>query len=224
VWGQQQNRELVSDGFTKNRQKAEPGRTSPAGRPTNRSKRYRLASSSASKQTQTSIEAAAEQLGITLWRLREAKANDKGVRTLVRESDKSSEWIPERVEADTLLRVGDRVRLTVESPRVGFLYVVDQDLFADGTRGDALLIFPATDMRGGDNQVRPGKLIDIPPQENDAYYFTARPRRNDQVGETLDNHRHEDPTELVHWKGSVAHLKFRDRQMGENLGFGERTV
>ena len=104
---------------------------------------------------------------------------------LIREKDKSSEWIPERIEADTPLHEGDRVRLSIESPREGYLYIVDRDLYADGTMGDALLIFPATDMHGGDNKARPGKLIDIPAQEDDPNYFTARPGRSDQVGEVL---------------------------------------
>jgi hypothetical protein len=104
---------------------------------------------------------------------------------LIREKDKASEWIPERIEADTPLHEGDRVRLTIESPREGYLYIVDRDLFADGTMGDALLIFPTLSMRGGDNQVRPGKLIDIPAQEDDPNYFKASPNRSDQIGELL---------------------------------------
>lgn len=40
-------------------------------------------------------------------------------------------------------------------------------------------------MRGGDNLMRPGKLVDIPAQEDDPSYFTARPSSPDQVGEIL---------------------------------------
>ncbi len=40
---------------------------------------------------------------------------------------------PERVETDTLLREGDRVRLTIEAPRQGYLYVIDREQYADGT-------------------------------------------------------------------------------------------
>ena len=112
-----------------------------------------------------------------------------GERMLVRENNKSSEWIPERIEMDTALGPGDRVRLSIESPREGYLYVVDRDLYADGKMGDAKLIFPARSMRGGDNQVRPGKLIDLPGQEDNPNYFTAQPSHSaqgsDQVGEIL---------------------------------------
>jgi hypothetical protein len=103
---------------------------------------------------------------------------------LVREKGKSAEWVPERVEADTTFREGDYVRLSIESPRAGYLYVVDRDLFADGRTGDAMLIYPWADMLG-DNQMRPGKLVDIPAQEDDPSYFTAKRSSLDQAGEVL---------------------------------------
>jgi hypothetical protein len=90
--------------------------------------------------------------------------------------------VPERVEADTTFREGDHVRLTVESPRDGYLYVIDRDLFDDGTTGGAMLIYP---WAGADNEMRPGKLIDIPSQEDNPSYFTARLTAPNQVGELL---------------------------------------
>jgi len=148
-------------------------------------RRYRLAASSSPNAFPLTAADNIEQLGITLWRLRPAREIESGQRMLVRERNKSSEWIPERIEMDTPLSVGDRVRLSIESPRAGYLYVVDRDLFANGELGGAMLIFPARTMRGGDNQVRPGKLIDLPGQEDDPNYFTTRPSRSDQVAEVL---------------------------------------
>lgn len=128
-----------------------------------------------------------EELGITLWRLRPSKQNDSGARLLVMESSQTGEWTPERIEADTPLKVGERVRISVESPRAGYLYVVDREQYADGSLGDAYLIFPTTRTRNGDNKVRPGKLIDIPAQEDTPNYFTLvpSPSRSDQVAEVL---------------------------------------
>lgn len=103
-----------------------------------------------------------------------------GGRALIRE--KKNQWIAERVEGDTTFREGDHVRISVESPRAGYLYVVDRDLFSDGTTGGAMLIYPWTD---ADNQMRPGKLVDIPAQEDDPSYFTARLTGQNQVGELL---------------------------------------
>jgi hypothetical protein len=100
---------------------------------------------------------------------------------------KQEQWVAERIEADTPLNIGDRVRLTVESPRPGYLYIVDREQYADGSLGEPMLIFPTLSTRGGDNRVEPGKLIDIPAQEDQYSYFTAQPAgaRRDQVAEVL---------------------------------------
>ena len=128
-----------------------------------------------------------EELGITLWRLRPSKQNDSGARLLVMESSQTGEWTPERMEVDSPLKVSERVRISIESPRAGYLYVVDREQYADGSLGDAYLIFPTTRTRNGDNKVRPGKLIDIPAQEDTPNYFTLvpSPSRSDQVAEVL---------------------------------------
>jgi hypothetical protein len=128
-----------------------------------------------------------EEIGVTVWRLRPSQTGDNGGRVLVLDGLKPSEWTPERIEADTPLNIGDRVRLTIESPRPGFLYIVDREQYADGSLGEPMLIFPTLRTRGGDNRVAPGKLIDIPAQEDQYSYFTAQPSgdRRDQVAEVL---------------------------------------
>lgn len=127
-----------------------------------------------------------ELLGVTLWRLRPSKASDSGEsRLLVQETEnqrtESFEWTPERVEAETPFAAGDRVRLSIESPRAGYLYVVDRELYADGTTSDPYLIFPTQRMRDGDNSVRAGKVIELP--EKSAFKLT--PLRSDYQGERL---------------------------------------
>jgi len=126
-------------------------------------------------------------IGVTIWRLRPSSEVEGGARMLVMENARQTEWTPQRIEADTPLQVGERVRLSIESPRAGYLYVIDREQYADGSFGDAYLIFPTLRTRGGDNQVRPGKLIDIPAQEDNPSYFTLvpSPSRSDQVAEIL---------------------------------------
>ena len=130
---------------------------------------------------------ATEEIGITVWRLRPSRANDQGGRLLVLDGAKQTSYTPERIEASTPLNIGDRVRITVESPRPGFLYIIDREQYADGSFGAPMLIFPTRQTRGGDNRVMPGKLIDIPAQEDQYSYFTAQPAgdRRDQVAEVL---------------------------------------
>ena len=137
--------------------------------------------------TRKTAPASSEEIGVTVWRLRPSQSGDTGGRVLVLDGLKQSEWTPERIEADTPLNIGDRVRLTVESPRPGFLYIIDREQYADGSLGEPMLIFPTTRTRGGDNRVAPGKLIDIPAQEDQYSYFTAQPagNRRDQIAEVL---------------------------------------
>ena len=128
-----------------------------------------------------------EELGVTVWRLRPARSDDPSARLLVLDGAKQEQWVPERIEANTPLNIGDRVRITVESPRLGYVYIVDREQYADGSFGEAMLIFPTLNTRGGDNRVEPGRLIDIPAQEDRYSYFTAQPtgERRDQVAEVL---------------------------------------
>ena len=180
------SRQIVLDSFTN----ARPPKTETAGgsrtRPPAIRKRptYRRASGTPSLAARPGVN---EQLGITVWRLRPSKPGDSGARLLVMENSQSSQWTPERIEVETPLAVGDRVRISVESPRTGYLYVVDREQYADGTFGDPYLIFPTSRTRGGDNRVRPGKLIDIPAQEDNPSYFTLLPNpgRSDTVAEVL---------------------------------------
>src|SRR5581483_7638283 len=112
---------------------------------------------------------ATEEIGITIWRLRPARDNDQGGRVLVLDGLKQMQYTPERIEANTPLNIGDRVQ------------------YVDGSLGEPMLIFPTLRTRGGDNRVMPGRLIDIPAQEDQYSYFTAAPAgsRRDQVAEVL---------------------------------------
>lgn len=173
-------RKIVSDDFTKNRQ--QPRTQTP--KPKQPKRTYRLASAPPAKTQSAVSKNTVAQLGITIWRLRPTNATDTGARMLVREKSKTSEFVPERVEAGTTFREGDQVRLTIESAQSGYLYVVDRELLLDGSTGPAMLIYPWTGMQGS-NQVGPGKLIDIPAQEDNPSYFTARRSSATHAGEIL---------------------------------------
>ncbi len=124
-------------------------------------------------------------VGVTVWRLREARARDRGERLLVVEEGSSAQWIPERIAASSRLVEGDRVRLSLEAARTGYLYVVDREEYADGTRSAPYLVFPNTKVRGGRNDVEAGRVTEIPARDDKTPYFTLRRGREDQVGETL---------------------------------------
>src|SRR5262249_996433 len=127
---------------------------------------------------------AGEMLGITIWRLRPSGASDaQESRLLIQEDDKpgATEWTPERVEAETTFSAGEPVRLSIEPPRNGYLYVIDREQYDDGTTSDPYLIFPTQRIRGGDNAVSSGKVIELP--ERSA--FRLKPMRPEYKGELL---------------------------------------
>jgi len=124
-------------------------------------------------------------VGVTLWRLRPANRADSGERLIVHDDNAVSEWLPERISATTRLVQGDRLRISVETVRTGYLYVIDREQYADGTLGEPYLIFPTTRTSGGNNQVAVGKLLEIPAQDDSPPFFTMKKSRPDHVAEVL---------------------------------------
>lgn len=128
------------------------------------------------------------ELGLTIWRLRPATAADTKVRIIVQKETESVELIPERMPANAPLRIGENIRFSFESPQTGYLYVIDRELYTDGSMSEPLLIFPTLRTRKGDNKVEAGKLVEIPAQEDRPNYFTllmSRLNNSVQMGEVL---------------------------------------
>jgi len=150
----------------------------PAARPKSTIPRYQPVAGA-------SLTGSARQVGVTIWRLRHAAPADSGARILVQEEGNTIEWVPERVSSSAALKSGDRVRLSIESPEAGYLYVIDRERYANGERGEPYLIFPTSRTHNGDNQVAGGRLIDIPAQDDRPNFFALHPSRADQVEEEL---------------------------------------
>lgn len=152
-------RAIISEDFTKNRPK------SPRKRPRNSRKRvrtYRLADTA----LLGSLAEYSLQAGVTVWRMEYVPVS-------------RSPWIARRVESNTEFRAGEFLRLSIESPHPGYLYVVNRDWFTDGSSGETNLIFP---LLGEDNRVQAGKLIDIPAANINPFKTDPKPN---QAGEML---------------------------------------
>jgi hypothetical protein len=170
----QKERSIVSDDFTNKRPKSSKRTNSPK-----RPRMYRLASTPLTNPTSKSGFGEL-QIGVTVWKLERAGAVPSSIGQSLKEDSRAKyEWVARRVEADTQFRDGDLLRLSIESPRIGYLYVVDRDWFTDGSSGETNLIFPA---RGEDNRLAPGKLIEIPAENQPP--FKTRPKSG-QAGELL---------------------------------------
>ena len=123
-------------------------------------------------------------VGMTLWRMRQSReADDVRFRGLVHPGDPAgrAEWTPERVTFDKAVKIGEYVRLTIETAKRGYLYVVDCDVYADGTRNQPTLVFPTKRLRDGDNRIQPGIPIEIPDQADLPPAFVLQQTRSDQT-------------------------------------------
>jgi len=158
-------------------QQRPPGRAATGAR---RRPMYRPAGANKSARMETAASKAV--VGITVWRLRPSTAADE-VRQFIH--GQQGGWTPERVSAEEPLREGERVQITVEAPRSGYLYVFDREVHTDRSLGDPYLIFPTTAIRGGDNLVKAGRVIEIPSSEDKPPFYTIKKSRPDYEGELL---------------------------------------
>ncbi len=123
------------------------------------------------------------EIGVTIWRLRPAKeSDDEEVRQFIYEQ---GEWTPERVASGESLGEGSRIQLTIESPRTGYLYVFNREIYNDKTFGEPVMIFPTLSISGGDNRVSAGKLMEIPSSQDKPPFYTLKRSSAKHEGETL---------------------------------------
>jgi hypothetical protein len=140
--------------------------------------------------TKTQPQAAAlddELIGITIWRLgaAAASADQSTPRLLVKKE--GVQYRLERVVADTAFSEGQRLRLGIEVPRAGtsYVYVLDREIYADGSRSEPYLIFPAKSTPPGDEVITAGRLAYVPARNDPIPYFSLQRSRADHVIEQL---------------------------------------
>ena len=161
------SRDIIADDFLKNR----PGGKSKSG--TKKPNTYRVATA-AKLSNQPKV-----QVGVTIWRLESATAESlNGERSASESYQNIGNWVPKRVESDVQFRENDSLRISIESPRDGYLYVVNRDWLADGSYGETNLIFPK---QGDDNRLTAGKLIDIPAQDQRPFRATPKPNQSSEL-------------------------------------------
>jgi hypothetical protein len=175
AWQRDTTRDLWDTAFDRTRKQPRPASRRTGGR------RYRIITPDVSPDGVSGETV----VGVTVWRLRPARAKDEGERIVVHEDEDNEGWIPERVPSRASFAEGDRVRLSIEAARAGYLYVINREQYADGTYSEPYMIFPTTRTRGGDNHVRPGLLVDIPAQDDRPPYLTLQRSRTDQSAEVL---------------------------------------
>ena len=159
------DRSIIADEFLKNRPKTGRKKLQTT---------YRLATSARKRSDQPEL-----QVGVTIWKFEPATAGSSNAERSAYGSYWSRrDWIPRRVEADVKFHKGDSLRISIESPRDGYLYVVNRDWLADGTYGETNLIFPT---QSEDNRLQAGKLIDIPAQDEPPFKASPHPNQSSEL-------------------------------------------
>jgi hypothetical protein len=156
--------------------------TQASSRPVDKAAAAKPAPKVTAKELQSVDEkkASGSMLGITVWRMRPAEDADA---VKLREGD--TVVTPVRVKSDTALREGDRVRLTIEAPRSGYLYVIDREQYNDGSLGAPTLIFPTGRLLEGDNAVNEKVVVEIPGLGDNPPFFTLKRSRPDHKAEMI---------------------------------------
>ena len=136
------------------------------------------------------VPLAGDLVGVTIWRLTEkaAQAAKDQPRIMVQQANgRVGRLAAERVTAETAFHTNQRIRLGIEIPRVpnGYLYVIDREVYADGSKSVPYLIFPSQTTPHGGNLVTAGKIVYVPAQGDPLPYFSLERSRNDQVSELL---------------------------------------
>jgi hypothetical protein len=87
-----------------------------------------------------------------------------GLRYSVLKRDASGKFA--EVDADSTFRSGDRIRLHVDTNTSGYLYVVMQ-----GSSGNWRLLFPSSEVEGGNNRIEKGSSQQIPAGDKGQFVF-----------------------------------------------------
>ena len=146
------------------------------------------------------------QVGVTVWQVDYGQS--KGIVQV------GEEQTIERLDTNAPYREGDTIRLRIESPTAGFLYIVDQEQYADGSYGPAKLVFPTLKIRKGNNSIQAWKSIDIPGYPA-VWKFAAREL---QEGEARKMQTAEVLTIIISPKALVDPARITDSQLTLSKG------
>ena len=125
-------------------------------------------------------------IGLTVWEMRESAGGTERRSFVLKKANGQNVVLrPFRLGADSQLVAGRSYVFSIESARAGYLYVVDRELYTDGSLGAPVLLFPTRDARGGNNLIAAGYPVEIPDQKTESAYFEATRNGQNHVGEAL---------------------------------------
>lgn len=171
-------------------------------------------------------------IGITIWRLSPWGQENRVMPVAGQEQSEARLLLPSvgnssqpyrgrRVTDDMTFSNGDLVRMGIEVPRQGdsFVYVIDREVYNDGSVGEPFLIFPVQTSPVHTNIASAGKLVYVPALADPHPYFQLQSSRLQHIGERLtiivSSQRLSLPGTLVSFGEGVRLLKL-DASVVEN--------
>lgn len=165
----------------------------PVNKSTKQKKRYYRKVKSSKKTGVKSSKAEPKQLedallGFTVWRIRPATTADAAKELIEEERDGkvyNSEYTLERLLTESPLTAGEKIRLSIESlSHSGYLYVVERELYSDGSFSDPKLIYPTIRSRYKKSPISAGTLVFVP-EGTRHFRVTTTQTKKQQVAEVL---------------------------------------
>lgn len=127
-------------------------------------------------------------LGFTVWKVRPATKEDAAKELIEEERNgkiQNSEYTLERLLTESPLSPGERIRLSIESlSHSGYLYVVERELYSDGSFSSPKLIYPTLRSKYKNASVSAGNLVFVP-EGNRHFRVTPTQTEKKQVAEVL---------------------------------------
>ena len=120
-------------------------------------------------------------IGVTFWRLRVARKADDPVvvepkrivkRIKNEEVESTIKLTPERVESEARFSDGEKLRVSIEAPFESYVYILNQEQYADGALSDPFLVYPGTVDIRRNSRAAPGQLVYIP-EEPDYFEISS---------------------------------------------------
>lgn len=146
------------------------------------------------------------QVGVTIWRIDAGQS--KGIEQV------GEEQTIERLDTNALYTSRETIRLRIQSPTAGYLYIVDQEQYADGSYGPATLVFPTLTTRKGNNLIESWTAIEVPAYPS---VWRFKPREI-KAGEVRKVQTAEVLTIIISPKPLVDVSRISEKQLALNKG------
>jgi hypothetical protein len=166
---------------------SKPGNKPSSVKHSTKKRNYRIIKSR-TKPPKPSPQDEEAMLGLTVWKMRPATKNDAVIETIKEEKGckiEQPEYTWARNESATPIEVCNRIRFSFESlTHEGYLYIVNRELYSDGTYSKPKLIYPTLTSKGLKNPIKPGNLVFIP-ESGGSFVITDKKTDQKKIAEVL---------------------------------------